>query len=197
MSVQALSVPTGGPSIMIRRAKPEDATVCGRVCYEAFYKISTDHGFPPDFPSLDVAISVLSMMFSRPGFYCVVAESDGCMVGSNCLDERSGIAGLGPITVDPSIQNRGVGRQLLEAVLVRARERNFSGVRLLQSAFHLVAWALPGIGFFATGLLGMAEKTSALKSAEATRKNHRHPIPTVLKTRNPSRASNKSAEFSA
>jgi GNAT superfamily N-acetyltransferase len=142
MSVQALSVPTGGPSIMIRRAKPEDAPVCGRVCYEAFYKISTDHGFPPDFPSLDVAISVLSMMFSRPGFYCVVAESDGCMVGSNCLDERSGIAGLGPITVDPSIQNRGVGRQLLEAVLVRARERNFSGVRLLQSAFHNRSLAL-------------------------------------------------------
>ena len=142
MSVQTLSVPTGSPSIMIRRAKPEDAPVCGRVCYEAFYKISTDHGFPSDFPSVDVAINVLSMMFSHPGFYCVVAESDGCMVGSNCLDERSGIAGLGPITVDPSIQNRGVGRQLLEAVLVRARERNFSGVRLLQSAFHNRSLAL-------------------------------------------------------
>ena len=55
------------------------------------------------------------MMFSHPRFYCVVAESDGCMVGSNCLDERSAIAGLGPITVDPSIQNRGVGRKLMEA----------------------------------------------------------------------------------
>ena len=43
------------------------------------------------------------------------------MVGSNCLDERSAIAGLGPITVDPSIQNRGVGRKLMEAVIVRAR----------------------------------------------------------------------------
>ena len=116
--------------------------MCGRVCYEAFHKISTDHGFPPDFPSVDVAISVLSMMFSHPGFYCVVAQSDGCMVGSNCLDERSGIAGLGPITVDPSIQNRGVGRQLMEAVLVRARERNFPGVRLLQSAFHNRSLAL-------------------------------------------------------
>jgi len=82
------------------------------------------------------------MMFSHPGFYCVVAESDGCMVGSNCLDERSAIAGLGPITVDPSIQNRGVGRKLMEAVLVRARERNFPGVRLLQSAFHNRSLAL-------------------------------------------------------
>ena len=142
MSAQALSVPLGDPSITVRRAKIEDAPVCGRVCYDAFYKISTDHGFPPDFPSPEVAVGLLSMMFSHPGFYCVVAESDGCMVGSNCLDERSVIAGIGPITVEPSIQNRGVGRELMGAVLVRARERNFPGVRLLQSAFHNRSLAL-------------------------------------------------------
>ena len=142
MSAQELSVPPGGPFIKVRRAKPEDATLCGRVCFDAFYKISTQHGFPPDFPSPDVYVGILSMMFSHPGFYCVVAESDGCIVGSNCLDERSAIAGLGPITVDPSIQNRGVGRKLMEAMLVRARERNFPGVRLLQSAFHNRSLAL-------------------------------------------------------
>ncbi len=136
MSGQTLPVPPGAPTIIIRRAKPEDGPVCGRVCFDAFYKISTNHGFPCDFPSPEVAIGLLSMMFSHPGFYCVVAESDGCLVGSNCLDERSAIAGLGPITVDPSMQDRGVGRKLMEAVLVRARERNFPGVRLLQSAFH-------------------------------------------------------------
>ena len=100
MSAQVLSVLSGGPSITVRRAKPEDAPECGRVCFDAFYKISTDHGFPPDFPSTNVYVGILSMMFSHPEFYCVVAESDGCMVGSNCLDERSAIAGLGPITVD-------------------------------------------------------------------------------------------------
>ncbi|HET9373905.1 MAG TPA: GNAT family N-acetyltransferase [Chthoniobacterales bacterium] len=142
MSAQPLSVPPGGPSITIRRAKPEDAPACGQVCFDAFYGISTNHGFPPDFPSPDVAVGLLSMMFSHPGFYCVVAESGGRMVGSNCLDERSAIAGLGPMTVDPSIQDRGVGRKLMEAVLVRARERNFPGVRLLQSAFHNRSLAL-------------------------------------------------------
>jgi hypothetical protein len=103
MSAQGPSVPPGDPSITIRRAKPEDAQVCGQVCFDAFYGISTNHGFPPDFPSPDVAVGLLSMMFSHPGFYCVVAESGGRRVGSNCLDERSAIAGLGPITVDPSI----------------------------------------------------------------------------------------------
>jgi hypothetical protein len=57
MSAQALSFPPGDPSITVRRAKIEDAPVCGRVCYDAFYKISTDHGFPPDFPSPEVAVA--------------------------------------------------------------------------------------------------------------------------------------------
>jgi GNAT superfamily N-acetyltransferase len=118
MSAQAMSVAPGGPSIAVRCAKPEDAPVCGRICFDAFYGISTNHGFPPDFPSPDVAVGLLSMMFSHPGFYCVVAESDGRIVGSNCLDERSATAGIGPITVDPSVQNLGVGRKLMEAVLV-------------------------------------------------------------------------------
>jgi GNAT superfamily N-acetyltransferase len=139
---QTLPVPPGGPSITIRRAKQEDAQVCGRICFDAFCGISTKHGFPPDWPSPDVAVGLLSTMFSQPEFYCVVAESDGCMVGSNCLDERSAIAGIGPNTVDPSIQDRGVGRKLMEAVLVRARERNFPGVRLLQSTFHNRSLAL-------------------------------------------------------
>src|SRR5450755_786330 len=106
--------------ITVRKAKPEDAAVCGRICYEAFTKISTEHGFPPDFPSLEVAASILSMMFAHHGFYCVVAESGGQILGSNCLDERSAIAGLGPITIDPQIQNKGVGRALMEAALARA-----------------------------------------------------------------------------
>jgi GNAT superfamily N-acetyltransferase len=142
MSAQTPSVPPGGPSLTVRRATPEDAPVCGRVCFDAFDRINTSHGFPQEFPSPDIYVDILSMMFSHPGFYCVVAESDARMVGSNCLDERSAIAGLGPITVHPSIQDRGVGRKLMEAVLVRARERNFPGVRLLQSAFHNRSLAL-------------------------------------------------------
>ena len=109
-TVRALSVPPDSPPVAVRRPKPEDAAACGQVCFDAFYKISTDHGFPPDFPSPDVATGLLSMMFSHPGFYCVVGESGGRMVGSNCLDERSVIAGVGPITVEPTFQNFGVGQ---------------------------------------------------------------------------------------
>jgi GNAT superfamily N-acetyltransferase len=107
-----------------------------RICYEAFHKINTDHGFPPELPDAGVAVGMLSMMFSHPSFWCVVAELNGRIVGSNCLDERSPVVGLGPITVEPGGQNHGVGRRLMEVVLDRSRERKVPSVRLLQSAFH-------------------------------------------------------------
>jgi predicted N-acetyltransferase YhbS len=99
--------------------------------------------------------------------YCVVAESDGCMVGSNCLDERFAIAGLGPITVDPSMQKCGVGRRWMAAVLVRARERNFPGVRLLRSAFHNRSLALYSrLGFDAREPLSVMQGPALRKRIE-------------------------------
>jgi len=121
---------------VIRKATPDDAKLCGQICYEALRSIAEAHNFPPDLPQVEVGIQILSMMFSHPRFYCVVAELDGRMTGSNCLDERSAVAGVGPITIDPGVQNRQVGRALMEAVLTRATERNFPGIRLLQAAYH-------------------------------------------------------------
>jgi len=123
-------------TLTIRQAKPEDVAPSAKICYDAFYKINSDHGFPPDLPSAEHAAGLMSLMFVHPGFYCVIAEQDGRIVGSNCMDERSPIAGIGPITVDPGAQNHGVGRGLMQAVLNRSRARNFPGVRLVQAAFH-------------------------------------------------------------
>jgi predicted N-acetyltransferase YhbS len=129
------SAPAPG-NITIRRAQPADAEVCGHICYEAFTRLNNHHNFPPDFPSPEVTIGVLSSMFSNPRCFCVVAEQGGKLLGSNCMDERSAIAGIGPITVDPVGQNVGAGRLLMKAMMDRAAERNFPGVRLVQAAFH-------------------------------------------------------------
>ena len=133
---------------MLRPGRPTDSSACGKICYEAFAAIARQHNFPPDFPSADVAAELLTMMLSHPGFFSVVAEAEGEIIGSNFLDERSPIAGVGPITVDPKIQNRGAGRRLMQAVLDRATEKNFVGVRLLQSAYHSRSLALyASLGF--------------------------------------------------
>lgn len=123
-------------STRVRTATPTDAAVCGRICFDAFATINREHGFEPEFPSGEVATNVMGMLFGHPNFYCVVAETDGRIAGSNCLDERGVIAGVGPITIDPAIQNQGIGRVLMNDVLERAHQKNFAGVRLLQSTFH-------------------------------------------------------------
>src|SRR5580700_1698268 len=128
--------PNSQPDVVIRSARLEDGSVCGQICYDAFFKINEAHGFPCDFPGPERPIGLLSAMFTNPGFYCVVAEGAGRIVGSNCLDERSMIAGVGPITVDPGAQHVGIGRKLMQAVMDRANGRHAAGTRLVQAAFH-------------------------------------------------------------
>jgi hypothetical protein len=76
------------------------------------------------------------MMLAHPRFYSVVAELDGRVAGSNFMDERSCIYGVGPITVDPTVQNRSIGGRLMQDAIDRAAHKNAAGVRLLQSSFH-------------------------------------------------------------
>jgi GNAT superfamily N-acetyltransferase len=120
----------------LRPGTPDDVEECGRICYRAFHDIATRHGFPSDFTDIEEGVAVCGALISHPGFYSVVAESDGRILGSNFLDERSTIAGVGPITVDPEVQNGGVGRALMLDVMERAGERGFVGTRLLQSGYH-------------------------------------------------------------
>jgi GNAT superfamily N-acetyltransferase len=122
--------------ITLRRGAPEDAKQCGRSCYSAFKAIAEQHNFPPDFPSPEIAITMLSNFLAHPKIYGVVAELDGQVVGSNFADERSIIAGIGPITVDPAVQNRSVGRELMQHILARVAQQRFPGVRLVQAAYH-------------------------------------------------------------
>jgi GNAT superfamily N-acetyltransferase len=123
-------------AIAIRRAAAADAAECGRIICEAFGTIADQHNFPRDFPSVEIATRVAAMLIAHPGFYGVVAEWDGRILGSNFMDERSPIGGVGPITVDPAAQNTGIGRRLMDAVIERAAVRQLPGVRLVQDGFH-------------------------------------------------------------
>jgi L-amino acid N-acyltransferase YncA len=106
-------------------------------------------------------------MFSHPQCFCVVAEEDGRIVGSNCVDERSTVYGVGPITVDPTRQNEGAGRALMQAALDRARERGAASVRLLQAAFHNRSLSLyTKLGFDAREPISVMQGSTAMRSIE-------------------------------
>lgn len=128
-------------SLRLRPGAIEDAKEVGTIIFESFSGISHKHGFPPDFATVDIAIGTSSFLLSSPEFYSVVAEdtsgSVNKVIGNNFLDERSSVvAGVGPLTVDPKSQNKGLGRILMSNVLERARSKNYPAIRLVQASYH-------------------------------------------------------------
>lgn len=120
----------------IRAAAPEDADACGRIFYDAFESIAGAHDFPIEPSSPEFTRMTAGWMLGHDGFSCFAAERSGELVGAAFVDERGPIAGVGPVVVDPSAQNDGVGRALMEAALERSRECAAAGVRLVQTAYH-------------------------------------------------------------
>jgi len=132
--------------IAIRPATDHDAGECGRICYEGFRAVNERYGFPPAFPSVEVATQRVEGFIQHPSVFAVVAEANGRIVGFNFLSERDPIRAVGPIVVDPAAQGHGTGRLLMEAVMERARGAR--GVRLLQDTFNIQSLSLyAALGF--------------------------------------------------
>lgn len=131
----------------IRPVTTADAENCGRVLYEAFCGIADRHNFPHDFPNPEAARQMADMCIADPGIYGVVVEDEnGNFLGSNFLWEHDRIAAVGPITIDPQVQAKGIGRRLMQAVIDRGR--NAPGIRLVQDAFNTVSLPLyASLGF--------------------------------------------------
>lgn len=129
-------VKTPTNKIKFRAGKGKDGKTCGKICFDAFHSIAAQHQFPSEFPSLSSTMEIITSMLKNPGFYSVIAELDGKIVGSNFLDERGPIVGIGPISIDPHLQNSGFGRLLMQNVVHRAVSQNRPGIRLNTAAHH-------------------------------------------------------------
>lgn len=132
--------------VTIRPVRPEDLTDCARIMQQAFTGISQRHNFPADFPSVEAVMPLMRFMTSHPRVFGVVAEMDGKIVGSNFIDCRDVIHAVGPITVDPGQQARGIGRKLMRAVLEHSKDA--VGIRLVQEAYNTASMSLyTSLGF--------------------------------------------------
>jgi predicted N-acetyltransferase YhbS len=101
------------------------------------------HNFSSDFTAVEAACELVSRLFARSDIYSVVAEVGGQIVGSNFLWSETIVAGIGPLTVSPSIQNATVGRHLMSAVLDhRAGQQGIASVRLVQGSYNNCSLAL-------------------------------------------------------
>jgi GNAT superfamily N-acetyltransferase len=135
---------------ILRPAMRGDAIPAGAICYTAFKTIAEQHAFPPDFPAPEVAIGLIDQLLARDDIHAVMAEVDGRVVGSNFLWDGDSVAGVGPITIDPAVQDSRIGHRLMAALLDHAREKGIRSVRLVQAAYHARSLALyTKLGFIA------------------------------------------------
>jgi predicted N-acetyltransferase YhbS len=133
-------------TIQLRAAVSGDAAACGRIIFRAFQRINDEHGFPSAYTDETLAARVASTQLDHPEVYGVVAEADGHVVGSAFLDERALVLSIGPVTVDPPFQRRGIGRRMMEHLLQRAGTA--PGARLTTDAFNPQAISLyTSLGF--------------------------------------------------
>ena len=150
---------------IIREATREDADSCGRIFYDAFESIAARHNHPVEAGSGEFTRFLVGQMLENDGYAGLVAERDGQILGSAFIDERSAIAGIGPVSVDPGAQDAGVGRALMEAALARERERGVVGVRLVQTAYHYRSLALYlKLGFVVREALSVVAGTPPVQS---------------------------------
>jgi len=128
--------------------EPPHVPELARICFEAFKGIHDRHGFPPDLPDVELARQIIGLFVTQKDFYGVAAKADGRLVGSNFMSVMDAIGGVGPVTVDPAFDGRGVGRALMQAVLDHARRNGMAQVRLLQDSFNLKSFSLyASLGF--------------------------------------------------
>src|SRR3954451_22470661 len=153
-------------TVRLRPASPDDAEPAGAICYEAFKTIAERHGFPPDVTSASDTTHLISVLLSRPDIYSIIAEIDGRVVGSNFLWEADPVAGVGPITVDPGVQNRAIGRGHDGANALRDAIGEGTAT-VVEHAGRLTGYAT-GIGFFGHAVGETTEDLKALIAAASS-----------------------------
>ncbi|MCW1925513.1 GNAT family N-acetyltransferase [Luteolibacter arcticus] len=118
------------------------------ICHEAFSALHDRCGIERDIPSPEVGEMIIGQTVQRPDYTGVMAVLDGEIVGSNFITFADEVGGVGPITVDPKVQSKGIGRVLMQWAIDEARRRETRQVRLFQEAINTASLSLyTALGF--------------------------------------------------
>ena len=141
-----------------------------RICHEAFSALHDRFGIERDIPNAEVGEMIISQTVERPDYTGVMAVLDGEVVGSNFLLHADEVAGVGPITVDPAVQSKGIGKALMQWVIDEARRREIRQVRLFQEALNTTSLSLcTALGFDWRDSAALMQATPAAEDDPAVR----------------------------
>lgn len=129
-------------SLELFRPSSGDIPRLADIFFRAFKELLDRHQLPLDIPSVEIAAGAMDSFVNRPDFYGVGARVDGQVVGSNFANYSDAVAGVGPITVEPALQAKGIGRALMKHVVDHALANHGPQVRLVQDAINMVSLSL-------------------------------------------------------
>jgi GNAT superfamily N-acetyltransferase len=124
----------------IRAMSRDDIPEVGRIGVEAFNDLMARHNRPPLYPDPQVGPLAATAYLSIDPERSLVATDDGRIVGSIFYRRRGDTVSVGPATVAPAAQGRGVGTQLFQAVI--DREPGAGSMRIMQDSLNLASFEL-------------------------------------------------------
>mgnify|MGYP000429745325 CR=1 FL=1 len=137
-------------TVTIRRMQEGDIPRVGEIMVTAFNDVFRRHGYPEPFPSPEAGTSLARGYLGLEPEQCFTACLNGQVVGSGFLHLRGNSAGIGPITVDPTCQTKGIGRAIMRAVIDAGSQCR--SLRLVQDSFNVVSFPLYAkLGFVVRG----------------------------------------------
>jgi len=135
-------------ALTLAPVEPDHIPTLARICHQAFTALHDRHNIPRDVPDVETGTIIIAMTVSRPDYTGVVAKLGDKIVGSNFYTFADEIAGVGPITVDPTCQSKRIGRALMQWAVDEAKSRNIRQTRLFQEAINTTSLSLyTALGF--------------------------------------------------
>lgn len=134
-SLQGVTVKT-----QIRDMNKADLGRVGEILFESFNAGASKHGYAPRMQSAQEGTSWAWAMLRHGPSEILIAEVEDRVAGICCLNPRGLHGGIGPVAVDPAFQGRGIGGDLMNALLKKAD--GLQSVRLFQEAFNPASFFL-------------------------------------------------------
>jgi GNAT superfamily N-acetyltransferase len=127
-------------TVEIRRMTRADIAEVGRIGVDAFNDLMARHNRPPLYPDPQVGQLAATASLNLDPDRCLVAVDGDRIVGSIFYRLRGETVSVGPATVAPADQGRGIGRDLLQTVI--DREPNARSMRIMQDSLNLSSFEL-------------------------------------------------------
>ena len=131
-------------AIELSPTRPEHFDELSGICHRAFNTLHEHHRVDSGVPTEEVGRMIIGGVLHRSDYVGVAAVEGGRILGSNFLLLADEVCGVGPITVEPRLQSRGVGKLLMQWAVDEARRRRGerAHVRLLQEAVNATSLSL-------------------------------------------------------